>query len=95
MRADEKVHRIVKRAPLICVEVLSPEDRWQRVLERVRDFQAMGVENVWILNPFTRDAWIALADGSQRHVSDALTVPETPIRIELAEVWAELDDMQP
>lgn len=94
MRKADPVHRIVKTPPLICIEVLSPEDRMQRVLERVRDFHNMGVENVWILNPFTRDAWIAQNDGSQQHISDALTVEGTPIRIDLAEVWAELDDMQ-
>lgn len=93
MRKADQVHRIVKTPPIICIEVLSPEDRMQRVLERVRDFHRMGVENVWILNPFTRDAWIAQNDGSQQHVSDALVVEGTPIRIDLAEVWAELDDM--
>ena len=94
VRAEDQVHRIVTSAPLICIEVLSPEDRWQRVLERVRDFQAMGVENVWILDPSTHDAWVALADGSQQHVCDALTVPGTPIRLNLGEIWGELDDMQ-
>ena len=63
-------------------------------MERIRDYQAMGVENAWILDPSRHRAWIAIADGSQVHVSDALTVSGTPIRIELAEVWAELDDMQ-
>ncbi len=94
MRAEDKVHRIVNTPPLICIEVLSPEDRMQRVLERVRDFHNMGVESVWILNPFTRDAWIAQPDGSQQHISDALTVEGTSIRIDLVEVWTELDDMQ-
>ncbi len=94
MRKSDQVDRVVKTPPLICIEVLSPEDRWQRVLERVRDFQAMGVENIWILDPATHDAWIARNDGSQQHVSDALTVPGTPIHIDLSAVWAELDDMQ-
>ena len=94
MRKSDQVDRVVKTPPLICIEVLSPEDRWQRVLERVRDFQAMGVENIWILDPATHDAWIARNDGTQQHVSDALTVPGTPIHIDLSAVWAELDDMQ-
>jgi len=94
VRVEDKVHRVVTNPPLICIEVLSPEDRWQRVLERIRDFQTMGVENIWILDPATHDAWIARNDGTQQHASDALTVPGTPIHIDLSAVWAELDDMQ-
>src|SRR5664280_755735 len=28
LRLGQKVHRIVREAPLICVEVMSPEDTW-------------------------------------------------------------------
>jgi hypothetical protein len=35
-----------------------------------------------------------LPGGSQTHVNAEFTVPGTPIRIVLAEVFAELDDMQ-
>jgi Uma2 family endonuclease len=94
MRSSVNVERIVRTAPLICIEVLSPEDRWNRIRERVKDYQHMGVEHVWIFDPFTHDVWIAQPDGTQQHVSDALTVPGTPICIDLAEVWAELDEMQ-
>jgi len=94
MRSADVVHRIVRQAPLVCIEILSPEDRWQRILERVQDYHQMGVEHVWIFNPFTKDAWIAQPDGTQLHVNDELTVPGTPVRIVLAEVWAELDEMQ-
>lgn len=94
MRREDQVHRIVRTPPLLCIEILSPEDRMQRIVERTHDYHQMGVEHVWILNPFTHDAWIALPDGSQQHISDELTVRGTPIRIILAEVWAELDEMQ-
>jgi len=52
------------------------------------------VEHIWIIDPIRRQAWTATADGSQTHVDAEFTVPGTPIRVSLAEVFAELDDMQ-
>jgi len=85
---------IVKTAPLICIEVLSPEDRIQRMQERFDDYAKMGVENIWLIDPIRRQAWVVMADGSQVHVDTEFIVTGTPIRISLAEVFAELDDMQ-
>jgi Uma2 family endonuclease len=44
--------------PHLCVEVLSPDDRWNRVNASVRDYQLMGVPCVWVIDPYSRRAWI-------------------------------------
>jgi Uma2 family endonuclease len=94
LRRSDPPDDIVKVPPLICIEVLSPDDRMQRVQERFDDYARMGVEHLWLLDPIRRQAWVMLPDGSQTHVAAELTVPGTPIRMVLAEVFAELDDMQ-
>jgi len=94
MRRSDPKDPIVKTAPLICIEILSPEDRIQRVQERFADYATMGVEHMWLLDPVRHQAWVVMADGSQTHVESEFTVAGTPIRISLAEVFAELDDMQ-
>jgi len=94
LRRSDPNDDIVKTPPLICIEVLSPEDRIQRVQERFADYATMGVEHMWLLDPVRHQAWAVMADGSQTHVESEFTVPGTPIRISLAEVFAELDDMQ-
>jgi Uma2 family endonuclease len=93
MRRSDPVDPIVQKAPLICIEVLSPEDRIHRMQERIDDYVRMGVEHIWLIDPLSRHAWIAIPDGSLQHVEAAFTVPDTPIRIALAEVFAELDEM--
>ena len=85
---------IVTVPPLVCIEVLSPEDRINRVQEELADYARMGVENIWLLDPLAQRAWVATPDGSIQHVETELTIPNTPIRISLAEVFAELDDMR-
>jgi Uma2 family endonuclease len=93
LRRSDPADPIVKKAPLICIEVLSPEDRLQRMQERIDDYVRMGVGYIWLIDPISHHAWVATADGSHTRVTEAFSVPGTPIRISLAEVFAELDDM--
>ena len=93
MRRSDPADNIVQKAPLICVEVLSPEDRMHRMHERIVDYLHMGVEHVWLIDPISRNAWVATADGMHKPANAEFTVPGTPIRIPLTEVFAELDDM--
>ena len=94
LRHNDPADDVVETPPLICIEILSPEDRMNRMMERFEDHTRMGVENLWLIDPTSRHAWSISADGSQQRIMDAFTVPGTPIRIDLAEVFAELDDMQ-
>jgi Uma2 family endonuclease len=88
MRPSDPADPIVKTPPLVCIEVLSLEDRLQRLQERIDDYVRMGVEHVWLIDPISRHAWVATADGSHTRVSEAFEVAGTPIRISLAEVFA-------
>ncbi len=53
-----ELEEITSVAPLLCVEVLSPDDRWSRVLASISDYQNMEVPCIWILDPYRRAAWI-------------------------------------
>jgi Uma2 family endonuclease len=88
LRAGQEVHRYPKTAPLICIEVLSPEDTWKRLRLVTDDYQEMGVEHVWAFDPMSRDAFLCTVDGF-RKVKE-LVVPGTPIRVEAAEVFSVL-----
>ena len=93
MLRSDPADPIVKTAPLVCIEVLSPEDRIHRMQERIDDYARMGVEHIWLIDPISRVAWVATPDGSLTRVPEAFTIPGSPIRVVLSEVFAELDDM--
>jgi hypothetical protein len=57
----------------------------------VDEYVAFQVENIWILDPQKRIAWRADSAGLHQVTEDALTVPGTPIRVVLSELFAELD----
>jgi Uma2 family endonuclease len=91
LRAGAPKEQILTHPPLIVIEILSPEDRLSRFQNRIDDYLAFGVENVWILDPESRKAWTATRDGLHLVQNGELTVPETPIRVVLSELFAELD----
>ena len=47
---------IIQTPPELCIEILSPEDSLTRILERTRDYFAMGVPLWWIVNPLAAKA---------------------------------------
>jgi Uma2 family endonuclease len=90
-RADAPREQILTHPPLIAIEILSPEDSLSRFQKRIDDYLDFGVENIWILDPETRHAWTADRFGMHLTQTGELTVPGTPIRVVLGELFAELD----
>jgi Uma2 family endonuclease len=85
-RPDEQ---ILTKAPFLCIEILSPADRMTRVEEQVADFLAMGVPNVWVLDPRAKRAWaVTLADGWREELSGVLKTENPPLEVPLAEIFA-------
>lgn len=83
--------QIITVPPLIAIEILSPEDSLQRIKERVNDYLAFGVEHIWIVDPSLRIAYLGTPAGFEQARNGELAVPETPVRVVLAELFAELD----
>ncbi len=42
---------IAVHPPLTIFEILSPEDRYKRLLIRLNDFEAMGVQHIYVVDP--------------------------------------------
>jgi Uma2 family endonuclease len=93
MRRSDPADPVVLVAPLILIEILSPEDSLRSQRDRVEDYFKMGVEHIWLIDPISRETHIATPTGYEFCVTGELTVPGTPIRIVLAEVFATLDKM--
>ncbi len=90
-RAEDKFERYITRAPLIAIEILSPEDTLTAMRAKAAEYRDFGVENVWIIDPEARIAYRSTAAGLEEVQDGELTVPGTPIRVVLSEMFAELD----
>ena len=58
---------------------------------KIDDYVDFGIEHIWILDPEGRRAWFADRFGLHLVESGELSVPGTPIRVVLSELFAELD----
>jgi Uma2 family endonuclease len=91
LRSSDPRDSVLRKPPLIAIEILSPEDRLSRFTEKLEDYVAFGVPHIWVLDPQKRRA-AEYGDGKLDWMGDGeLTVPGTPIRIVVSELFAELD----
>ncbi len=91
LRADVPREVVTLTPPLICVEVLSPEDRLSRTKLVLAEYLTMGVENIWLIDPIYRAAFTFDATGLHEADPTRLTVPNTPIHLDLTNAFAALD----
>ena len=76
---------------LLCIEILSPEDRLNRVLPRLDEFLAMGVPHVWLIDPIERVAFTYNTAGLKLVSEPHITLLDSPIYLDLPEIFSSLD----
>ena len=91
LRAETPRESVTVTPPLICIEILSPEDRLPRARQVLADYLSMGVEHIWLIDPIRRAAWTFDAAGLHEANPIQLTVPNTPIRLDLTDAFAAID----
>jgi Uma2 family endonuclease len=78
---------VIQTPPALCVEILSPDDRWDRIQEKLTDFLSFGVPTIWIINPYTKEAWITTPQGPVTAVKDGkLRCADLKLEAELNEI---------
>jgi Uma2 family endonuclease len=83
--------RILREPPLLCIEILSPEDRASRMEDKIDDYLNFGVPYIWLIDPQRKCAWLYTREGSRQQVS-VLTTGNPRIELSLAELFRELSE---
>lgn len=83
---DEPDEEIFTKPPFLCIEILSPEDRASRLQQRLADYLAFGVPNIWVIDPWNRLAFVYSKTG-MREVRDALETENPKITVPLSEIF--------
>jgi Uma2 family endonuclease len=63
--ADEEPEGHCRIAPDLAVEVISPNDLYYKVEDKVEEYLTAGVRLVWVVNPSTRTVRVNRADGTE------------------------------
>src|SRR5262245_35780725 len=82
---QEPDERVPSRPPLVAIEILSREDRYSDVMQKLEEYENWGVRHIWIVDPERRTLRID-ASGTLREVP-ALTIPEYDVQLTGAEIF--------
>ena len=82
----EPNEEILRQPPFICIEILSPEDRWPRIQQRIDDYIAMGVPYVWVLDPAAKTAYSVTRTAGTNQVTDVLKTDNPSVELPLSEI---------
>jgi Uma2 family endonuclease len=83
--------QVTQTPPLLCIEILSPEDRLPRAAKVMDDYARMGVANLWLLDPVDRIGYVYTAGGLLKLTEDRLSIPSSAIYLDLPGLFAGLD----
>ena len=89
LREENSSEEIIRTPPLVCIEVLSPEDRLARLRTKCQDYLAMGVPVVWIFDPqkelvyeMKQDTWREVRDG-------VLRLENSPVQLDIQKTFTD------
>jgi Uma2 family endonuclease len=87
LRADAPDEQIITHPPLIVIEILSPGDSLLGMREKIEDYLAFAIQNIWVIDPSDRMGYLCRS-GTFREWQPAsqLTVPGTPIALDLTQL---------
>ena len=87
LREDAPDEPIVHAPPLICIEILSKDDTFKSVTERLDDYITMGVPNVWVIEPHTRRGYVYNQDGFLEAKEGVLRATNSEIAVPLTSIF--------
>ena len=87
LSGSKPTEQIITTPPLVCIEILSPEDRMGRTQRKIADYLDFGVRYVWILNPRTKEAIVYTDAGIQVVAGGVLRTENPAIEVPVNEIF--------
>jgi Uma2 family endonuclease len=78
--------QIITHPPLAVFEILSPEDSMSRMLQKLAEYERMGIGAIWVIEP-TKPLYFHY-QGGQLTPDAVFELPGTPFRVPFAEIAA-------
>jgi Uma2 family endonuclease len=92
LRQDHPAEQIIVTPPLLCIEILSPDDRFGRMDQKISDYLQMGVRSVWVIDLLAKTGYDCRGGHlSMWSLGERLRVRDTAIEIDVPQLFASLD----
>ena len=88
LRAAASYPAVIEEPPLLCIEVVSPDDKLADLVIRAGDYLTLGVPITWILDPETKQAFVYSNQGTVESSKPMLSYGQ--IELPIAELFSQL-----
>ncbi|MFP5207025.1 MAG: Uma2 family endonuclease [Acidobacteriota bacterium] len=78
--------QVITRPPLAVFEILSPQDPMSRMLEKLADYEQMGIDAIWLVEPKKRVCYHYR--GGQLTPESIFSLPGTSFTVAFSEIAA-------
>ncbi|MGP0076038.1 MAG: Uma2 family endonuclease [Bryobacteraceae bacterium] len=75
---------------LLCIEILSPEDRVGATLAKCEQYHAWGVPFCWVIDPEKQTAWQYHSGSEPEHIARLGTLTAGQLSVSLEELFSQL-----
>jgi Uma2 family endonuclease len=79
--------QILTTSPLLCIEILSPDDRISKVNARIKEYLDFGVPAVWMVDPMEKRIWVYHSNGMNEEAGSSIKVEGTDLEIPRSEIF--------
>ena len=81
------------RAVAVAIEILSPDDRFTRVIQKCRKYAEWGIPDILVFDPSGREAWYwDTGCGDLIRIQGSYEFRSRPVKLTLEEVFLRVDD---
>jgi Uma2 family endonuclease len=91
LQLPEPDEEVFTTPPYICIEILSPDDTFPQMQDRFDDYLAMGVPDVWALDPKSRRAWRITRAGHLEALDGSLRTDDDRVILRIADLFSSED----
>ena len=80
-------------AVAVAIEVLSPDDRFTRIIQKCRKYAEWGIADILVFDPVGREGWHwDAATGNLKKIKEAYRFHSRPVELVEKEIFRRLDD---
>ena len=83
---DEPAEDVPSTAPLATIEIVSRDDRYTEIIQKLEEYRQWGVPHIWLVDPWLKKLYVFSSTGLAEVA--AFELPECNSRIPASEVFA-------
>lgn len=83
----EPESNVLEEPPFLAIEILSEEDSVTRLIEKLKEYEAIGVPNIWVFDPRLREMFTFHASALQEVAGEVIATGEPRIELTRDEIF--------